>query len=187
MKKIFLTISTLLCVLLMTLLSACNLFAKDLPTPSLSQYELSDQVVRIHIRANSNSRVDQDVKLLVRDKITEHLSTVLSKCQDKKDALCAIKNQRDKLQQIADCTLKASGFDYKSAVLVKTEHFPSRTYGNLVFPSGNYDALIIELGSGRGDNWWCVAFPPLCFVPDGEGEKVVYKSWVKELIDKIFG
>ncbi len=55
------------------------------------------------------------------------------------------------------------------------------------FPAGNYDAVVINLGSGSGDNWWCVAFPPLCFVPDSEGgEKVVYKSWIKEFLDKIF-
>ena len=71
---------------------------------------------------------------------------------------------------------------------MNNEYFPERIYGEYTFPAGRYDALIIELGSGEGQNWWCVAFPPLCFVPNSSGgEKVVYKSWIKEILDRIFG
>ena len=100
--------------------------------------------------------------------------------------MSVIQKHGSRLKQIADLTLKSNGFAYKSAVSVKKEQFPDKTYGEHFFPSGVYDALIIELGSGEGDNWWCVAFPPLCFVPDGDGETVAYKSWVKEQLDKIF-
>ena len=69
----------------------------------------------------------------------------------------------------------------------EARNFPDRKYDGYDFPEGNYDALIIYLGEGVGDNWWCVAFPPLCFVPESEGgEKIVYKSWVKEWLDKLF-
>lgn len=153
---------------------------------SCSEQDLPSQVVRIHIRANSNSEIDQGVKLLVRDKITEYLSDVLCGCASKNEALSVIQKHGSRLKQIADLTLKSNGFAYKSAVSVKKEQFPDKTYGEHFFPSGVYDALIIELGSGEGDNWWCVAFPPLCFVPDGDGETVAYKSWVKEQLDKIF-
>ncbi|MCQ2602566.1 MAG: stage II sporulation protein R, partial [Clostridia bacterium] len=84
-----------------------------------------------------------------------------------------------------DKALKDNGFTYKSTVCVKNDYFPDREYGEYFFPAGYYDALMIYLGDGVGDNWWCVAFPPLCFVPSGED--VVYKSWVKEKLDDIFG
>ena len=148
--------------------------------------DIADKVVRIHIRANSNNPIDQQVKLTVRDEITTYLTEVLEDCKTKNQSLSTIKNHLDELTKIADKTLYRHGFDYKSAVSVKKELFPDKTYDGLNFPEGVYDALIIELGTGDGDNWWCVAFPPLCFVPEGDGEKVEYKSWVKEIIDKIF-
>ena len=148
--------------------------------------DIADKVVRIHIRANSNNPLDQQVKLAVRDEITTYLTEVLDGCKTKSQSLSTIKNHLDELTKIADKTLYYHGFDYKSAVSVKKELFPDKTYDGLNFPEGVYDALIIELGTGDGDNWWCVAFPPLCFVPEGDGEKVEYKSWVKEIIDKIF-
>ena len=148
--------------------------------------DIADKVVRIHIRANSNNPLDQQVKLTVRDEITTYLTEVLEDCKTKSQSLSTIKNHLDELTKIADKTLYLHGFDYKSVVSVKKELFPDKTYDGLNFPEGVYDALIIELGTGDGDNWWCVAFPPLCFVPEGNGEKVEYKSWVKEIIDKIF-
>lgn len=148
--------------------------------------DIADKVVRIHIRANSNNPLDQQVKLAVRDEITAYLTEVLDGCRTKSQSLSTIKNHLDELTKIADNTLYHHGFDYRSAVSVKKELFPDKTYDGLTFPEGVYDALIIELGTGDGDNWWCVAFPPLCFVPEGDGEKVEYKSWVKEIIDKIF-
>ena len=148
--------------------------------------DIADKVVRIHIRANSNNPLDQQVKLAVRDDITAYLTEVLDGCKTKSQSLSTIKNSLDEITKIANTTLYRHGFDYKSAVSVKKELFPDKTYDGLNFPEGVYDALIIELGTGDGDNWWCVAFPPLCFVPEGDGEKVEYKSWVKEIIDKIF-
>ena len=177
-KKITSVISLLLCAALALSLTACGSLSLD--------GDIADKVVRIHIRANSNNHLDQQVKLAVRDEITAYLTEVLDGCRTKSQSLSTIKNNLDELTKIADNTLYHHGFDYKSAVSVKKELFPDKTYDGLNFPEGVYDALIIELGTGDGDNWWCVAFPPLCFVPEGDGEKVEYKSWVKEIIDKIF-
>ena len=71
-------------------------------------------------------------------------------------------------------------------VELKKENFPKREYDGYVFPEGEYDALMIYLGEGKGDNWWCVAFPPLCFVPADGGEDITYVSWVKEFLEDIF-
>lgn len=148
---------------------------------------LSDEVVRIHIRANSNGEEDQSVKLKVRDAVTEYLTAVLDGCKTKSDALSLLNDSTDEIAEIADKTLYANGFDYKTTVSVKNDYFPERTYDGYVFPEGYYDALMIYLGDGVGDNWWCVAFPPLCFVPEGNGEKIEYASWVKEKLDELFG
>ena len=162
-------------------LTACNLF------PMSIEKSVFDSVIRIHIRANSNDDVDQAVKLKVRDEITCYLSDKLAHCSDKSEALSVIVENMDELEQIANATLYDNDFNYSSVVYVNKSHFPEKEYDGYIFPEGDYDALIIELGTGTGNNWWCVAFPPLCFVPDnGEGE-IVYKSWVKEMLDEIFG
>ncbi len=168
----------LLAVFCIFILSACTDNSAD---------AISEGCVRIHIRANSNAECDQDVKLFVRDNIVAYLQDELKDCKSKSEALQTIEERRGVIKQIADNTLYNNGYTYSSAVTVKKESFPERTYDAYTFPEGIYDALIIELGSGRGDNWWCVAFPPLCFIPDsGDGENIVYKSWVKEMLDKIF-
>lgn len=147
---------------------------------------LSEQCLRIHIRANSDSQEDQQVKLAVRDALTNYLASALEGCRSKSDAVTAVRAHSDKILQIADSTLYAHDFTYKASICIKNEYFPDRNYDGYLFPAGNYDAVIISLGSGEGQNWWCVAFPPLCFVPAGDGEKVVYKSWIKEMLDKLF-
>lgn len=154
---------------------------------SNDQQKLADECVRIHIRANSNNECDQQVKLIVRDKITAYLTDKLSSCKSKQDAINALKKEEQNLIDIANSTLYDNNFAYKASILLKNEYFPTREYDDYTFPEGRYDALIIYLGEGVGDNWWCVAFPPLCFVPNSaNGEKIVYKSWVKEWLDKLF-
>lgn len=153
---------------------------------SARQKRLADGCLRIHIRANSDSQEDQQIKLAVRDEITEYLSRALANCSSKRDALSAITNCKDDLIKIANCTLYSHNFDYKASIRVANEYFPDRNYDGYDFPAGNYDAVIIELGTGEGQNWWCVAFPPLCFVPSANGEKIVYKSWIKEILDRLF-
>lgn len=175
-----------LCALAIILVSGlCSLMCACSSAPT--QQQLADECVRIHIRANSNDDCDQQVKLLVRDKITAYLQTCLDDCRTKNDALNALSKEKENLVEIANSTLYRNGFTYKTTIALKNEYFPTREYDGYTFPEGNYDALIIYLGEGVGDNWWCVAFPPLCFVPStSNGEKIVYKSWVKEVLDRLF-
>lgn len=165
------------------LLAACAPLRENfLPTAD----ELSSEVIRIHIRANGNGEADQRVKLAVRDALTEKLSVILADCATKNEAERALSAAKDELTQIADSTLESCGFDYKTRIVLINEHFPEKDYGGYTFPEGDYDAMLVLLGEGTGENWWCVAFPPLCFVP-GEGDEVVYRSWVKEKLDELFG
>ena len=172
-KKGIVLIGLIIAALLLTFaLSACD------------EPDLTQEVVRIHIRANSNSQIDQEVKLKVRDSVTEYLTERLEGVNSKAQALETLDASKAEITKIANEVLAQNGFDYKANIYIGKETFPERVYGEYTFPAGEYDSLILNLGTGEGDNWWCVAFPPLCFVPEGE---VVYKSWVKEKLDSLFG
>lgn len=164
-------------------LVACDFFADNF-LPSAD--DISEEVLRIHIRANSNGDDDQTVKLAVRDALTAYLSSALEGCRTKEEAQAALRDSRGEISSVAEKVLAENGFSYGARVVFSREHFPEKTYGEYTFPEGDYDAMLVLLGEGTGDNWWCVAFPPLCFVP-GDGENVLYKSWVKEKLDSIFG
>lgn len=144
------------------------------------------EYLRLHIRANSNSQADQDVKYEVRDAVINYLTPLLDDVTDLDYALKVVEENTDALEELSRRVLEENGFFYGAAVRLAREEFPARTYGSITLPDGVYEALIIELGSGKGDNWWCVAFPPLCFVSAPEGD-FAYKSIIAELWQKYFG
>lgn len=147
-----------------------------------------DGVVRIHIRANSNNVEDQEVKLCVRDRVIGFITPLIAECSNSGEVKEMLTLRLDDIENIADNVLSESGFEYVSRAEIRNEYFPTRQYGDKVFPADYYDALIVELGSGIGDNWWCVAYPPLCFVGDDVGGgSVKYRSKLVELINKYFG
>lgn len=171
--------------LIALLIFAVSLFSACACTAEATHTE---DCIRIHIRANSNVDCDQSVKLLVRDEIIKHLTPVLADCETKSDAKEKISSSIPELTEIADKCLGENGFPYKADISLRKEEFPFRKYMDYSFPEGVYDALIIELGEAEGDNWWCVAFPPLCFIPEGEdNENFCYKSKIMELIKKARG
>ena len=143
------------------------------------------EYLRIHIRANSNEVVDQTIKYKVKDQIVEFLTPKIAECDTFQKAINLLTDNLTEIEKVADQTLKENRFNYTSKASVKNEKFPTRKYEDLVLDGGFYDALILELGSGEGDNWWCVVYPPLCFVGNGEG--YVYKSKIMEIINKFFG
>ena len=113
------------------------------------------------------------------------MSPKLDNVSSKSQAMKILKANLDGMKKVADCTLAQNGYTYTANVKLCSEEFPVRTYGDLTLESGVYDALIIELGSGSGDNWWCVVFPPLCFVgEESEDEDFEYKSFFKDIYDK---
>ena len=140
------------------------------------------EYLRIHIRANSNQAIDQSVKYEIKEKIVEYLTPYIAECDTRKKAETLLVDRLENIEQVADAVLFSKGFNYKSKADVKDEKFPTRTYDELTLPAGEYRALIVELGDGKGDNWWCVVYPPLCFV--GEGTGYVYKSKILEIINQ---
>lgn len=138
--------------------------------------------LRIHVRANSNEQIDQNVKYKVKDEVVRFITPYASKCTDKDKAIEIIGGILPEIEKVCDRVLKANGFTYTSKASVRAEEFPTRVYGDLTLESGIYDALIIELGSGTGDNWWCVIYPPLCFT--SATTDVEYRSIIYDIINK---
>ena len=147
---------------------------------SVNKNSDSVEYLRIHIRANSNREVDQDVKYLVKTAIVDYLTPIVANCHDKESAVKAINENKSHLEKVADKVLKEKGFDYNSKVVVRNELFPTRVYGDYTLEEGFYDALIVNLGKAQGDNWWCVVYPPLCFT--GNQTQIKYKSKILEII-----
>lgn len=143
-----------------------------------------NEYLRIHVRANSNSQTDQSVKYLVKDEVVKFITPYAAECVDKETAMKVISDITDDIERVCDKVLKEHGFAYKSKASVRTEDFPTRVYGDLTLEAGAYDALIIELGSGTGDNWWCVIYPPMCFTSGSADIK--YRSAIYDIIRKFF-
>ena len=141
--------------------------------------------LRVHIRANSNAEADQRVKYEVRDAVVTFLTPTVAECETKAEAMECIRGKLGEIAAVAESVLSARGFSYGARASLREEDFPTRVYDEVTLPAGVYDALILELGTGEGDNWWCVVYPPLCFTA-GNGN-IVYKSKIKEIIQSFFG
>lgn len=147
----------------------------------------NSEFLRIHIRANSNSEVDQNIKYLIKDAVVDAMIPLLSDCTSKKEAESVLSKNLFLVDKVSNDILSKKGFSYEAKARLANEEFPTRVYDDFVLEKGFYDALIIDLGEGQGDNWWCVVYPPLCFLktnPTGEG--VVYKSKLIEIIKSFF-
>ena len=143
--------------------------------------QTNTEILRIHIRADSNEVEAQQVKYKVKDAVVEFLTPKLVDCTTTRKAEETIKSLLPDIENVCDDVLKENGYKYKSRAKINVEEFPTRVYGGMTFENGFYDALIIELGSGSGDNWWCVVYPPLCFTGGNHG--YVYKSKIKQIIN----
>ncbi len=152
--------------------------------------ELSNaSFLRIHIRANSNLECDQNVKYLVKDGIVSFLTPKLSNATTKERALEIVEQNKTEISKIAENVLKKNGFNYGASTKLTREEFPTRSYDGVVLEAGVYDSVIVSLGSGEGNNWWCVVYPPLCFVnvSNTDDSNVVYRSKLVEIIKSFFG
>lgn len=141
--------------------------------------------LRIHIRANSNSSEDQNVKYKVKDAIVDTLIPVLAEVETFEEAKIKVEENFSLIENVAEQVLVDNGFDYGVAIRLDKENFPTRQYGDLILESGVYDALIIELGSGTGNNWWCLVYPAFCFTSSKNSTNYEYISKIWEIINSI--
>ena len=130
---------------------------------------ISDSVFRLHVIANSDSDEDQALKLKVRDSLLEYMNSLCSSTSSKEEAMRIANEHIDDFTKIAQDVIAQNGYNYSVDVSVGSCAFPTKEYGDVSLPAGTYDALRVKIGSASGHNWWCVMFPPLCFVDVSSG------------------
>ena len=180
MKKVF-SIFLVFIICIGTLVGSTNKGCIDAQLVTLNYDEIKDKLIRFHVIANSDSDEDQAVKLLVRDEVIDYINVQLKDDTGIDEARDILKDNIEEVNNIAVNILRENGFDYEANTMISNENFPDKVYGDYLFPQGNYEAFRIIIGNGEGHNWWCVMFPPLCFVDETKGD-VDSKELEKELI-----
>jgi len=131
--------------------------------------DLSNSVFRLHVIANSDSEEDQNLKYKVRDKLIEYMNSLIPECSNKNEVITKAQEHIEEFKQVAINTIISEGYNYNVDVEIGNFEFPTKHYGDISFPAGYYDALKVKIGKAEGKNWWCVMFPPLCFVDISTG------------------
>ena len=159
----------LLCLAIFIGLITTYLLSPDMQENNKIQQEISEKIIRFHVRANSDSDEDQALKLKVKDNVVAYLRDAMKESDSKENSITYIENHLDQIISVADSTIKNEGYNYKATAYITNEFFPTKTYGDITVPCGNYDAFRIDIGSSSGQNWWCVLYPPLSFVEGSYG------------------
>ncbi|WP_221567313.1 stage II sporulation protein R [Alkalihalobacillus sp. TS-13] len=133
---------------------------------------IPDESIRLRILANSDSQADQELKRTIRDRVNEEITNWVFGIDSIDEARKIIKSELPSITQIVQQALSNKGIDETFSVKFGTVPFPTKLYGDLVYPAGDYEAVLISIGEATGANWWCVLFPPLCFLDFDNGDAV---------------
>ena len=155
--------------LLITILLIAFIIVSAISYVSAVSENIANSVFRLHVIANSDSEEDQNLKFIVRDNLIEYMTSLTSGISSKQAAIEIAKEHKQDFYNIAKKTIEDNGYDYDVNIEIGNSYFPTKYYGDISFPAGYYDALKVEIGKASGQNWWCVMFPPLCFVDMSTG------------------
>lgn len=142
--------------------------------------DIANNVFRLHVIANSDSEEDQNLKYKVRNNLLFYMNEICKNCETKQEAISLVKENKENFKKIVLDTIKSERFSYDVNINIGNFEFPTKDYGDISLPAGFYDALRVEIGEAKGQNWWCVMFPPLCFVDVTSG---VVPEESKELLE----
>lgn len=151
------------------LVIACGRLYSDSEERQL-QKGIASNIIRFHVRAESDSKEDQWLKLQVKEAVLAYISPVLSKSQSVDESRQLLYNESENIRNVAAATLRSLGDESDVNVYFENCYFPMKTYGDMTFPPGEYEAFRVDIGEAQGKNWWCVLYPPLCFVDAVYGE-----------------
>ena len=165
MKKIFLLFITLLILFCTFILVMADSYSKTMFK------KISNNFLRLHIVANSDSTEDQMIKYEVRDAVISYMSKYLENVNSKESAIKELSLHADEIQNMSQEIIKKHQLDYPVKISIRQSYFPTKTYGNITLPEGKYDALKIEIGNASGQNWWCVMYPCLCTIENVDNYK----------------
>lgn len=168
MKKIF-NISNLKRFLVLIILFSIYVFICAFSYVNAVSANISSSVFRLHVIANSDSAENQNLKYLVRDALIDYMNSVSKNSNSKDEAISIAYQHKSDFYKIAKKVINDNGYDYNVNISIGNFAFPTKNYGDISLPAGYYDALKVEIGNASGQNWWCVMFPPLCFVDISTG------------------
>lgn len=184
MKKIISIVVTIFFIVILLVkvqgVEAANFISENKMSDNVSIEDISGKLIRFHVIANSDSEKDQNLKLKVRDKVLEYVQPLLKDSKNIEESREILNRENEKVLEIAREVIKENGYDYSVESTLDKENFPVKTYGNITLPQGEYEAYRIIIGTGEGQNWWCVMFPPICFVDITKGE-VAYEETEEEM------
>ena len=172
-KKVILGI--IICLITINIVRG-NSYGKDIP----------DEAIRLRIISNSDSEYDQEVKMKVKTKIQNELSILLKDVDNIMESRQIIANNFSNLDKLVSDTLSEENYDLGYKINYGYNYFPQKEYNGKVYEEGEYESLLVTLGAGKGSNWWCVLFPPLCIVEAEEDDEVKYESFFSKLINSLF-
>ncbi len=147
---------------------------------------IPDEAIRLRIIANSDSTYDQQVKMDVSFEVQNEIYNLLKDKNNINDARTTIKNNIPKIENAVEKVLSEKNYVSTFKVNYGYNYFPEKEYKGVKYKEGNYESVLVTLGEGKGQNWWCVLFPPLCLIEAEESDEVEYKFFVQELIEKYF-
>ena len=148
--------------------------------------KIPDDAIRIRVVPNSNSDYDQEIKAKVKTNLESSMYNLLKNAKNSNEARTLIENNLEQIKNNVGNVLKEEKYNKDYNVNFGYNYFPEKKYKGITYDEGYYESLLVTLGEGKGDNWWCVLFPPLCLIEAEENTETEYKSLVKELIDKYF-
>lgn len=164
MKKNILTVFIVLFLLFIFIIICADSYVSAVSS------DISSSVFRLHVIANSDSDEDQNLKYIVRDRILDYMNSLVdTNISSKEETMKIVSENLENFKSIAQDTVYENGYDYEVNVEIGNFTFPTKTYGDIALPAGYYDALRVTIGNAEGKNWWCVMFPPLCFVDVSSG------------------
>ena len=159
-----------LSILILSLISVISMMtisiSGEVKKISTASEDYKNKLIRFHVIANSDSEEDQNLKLKVRDGIIDYLQPKLLESNSIQESELIIKREYDEIEKISKNIIMENGYNYDIKVGIDYSQFPTKQYSNVVLPAGEYKALRVIIGDGNGKNWWCVMFPPLCFVDE---------------------
>ncbi|MGN1187226.1 MAG: stage II sporulation protein R [Lachnospiraceae bacterium] len=128
------------------------------------QQEIAAEIIRFHVRANSDSEEDQALKLLVKEELVEYMGELLCDVHDKQEARRILEDNIENIENVAKGVIREQKKEYNVEAYFENSYFPIKTYADMTFPAGIYEAFRVDIGAAEGKNWWCVVYPKLCFV-----------------------
>ncbi len=165
---------------------------KALDDADLENDVLGNNLIRFHVRANSNSDVDIALKYMVRDKVLAEIEEGLKACETKDEAKEYLTENLELIKVVAEEALSEEGYNYSVKAYLTNDYFPIRQYGDMVLPAGYYEALRIDIGLANGENFWCLLYPTMCVpveaggVVTQDGQQEIKESLTPEQYDKLF-